>query len=344
MPELRYNRLNDTWVIISKERAKRPHDYPINWRKEIGDINKCPFEPGKEYLTPPEVFAIREEGTTPNSPGWKVRVIPNKFPALRPDADFYRISEDIYDKMGGFGYHEVIIDTPDHYKHIQDFSIEEIFLLLSTFRERMKQLYYKNNIYYVQIFKNHGREAGKSLYHSHSQLIALPRIPKRINTQINQCRHYYREKERCLLCDEVQYELKQQTRIIHDSNRFIIYAPFASAFPFEMRIIPKPHKHNYTKTTDEELKEMAETLWIAVKKLFLLLNDPPFNLILHTAPPIRDIPWDPNYFHNIDKLFHWYLEISPRITALAGFELGTEYFINPTPPEEAARYLREKKI
>jgi len=344
MPELRYNKLNDTWVIISRERAKRPHDYPVNWRKEVGDINKCPFEPGKEHLTPPEVFAIREEGTKPNTPGWKVRVVPNKYPALKPEEEFYRRSEDIYDKMGGFGYHEVIIDTPDHYRHMQDFSVDEVYLLLLTFRERMKQLYHNRNIYYIQVFKNHGKEAGKSLYHSHSQLIALPRIPKRINTQISQCRHYYREKERCLLCDEVGYELNHQVRVVHDSHRYTIYAPFASAFPFEMKIVPKFHSHDYTLTTDEELSDLAQTLWVAVKKLSMLFEDPPFNLILHTAPPVRDIPWDPDYFYGMDRSFHWYMEIFPRIAVLAGFELGTEFFINPTPPEEAAEHLREKKI
>lgn len=342
MPELRYNRLNNTWVIISKERAKRPHDYPIGWGKEVGDINKCPFEPGKEHLTPPEVYAIREPGTSPNAPGWKVRVIPNKFPAVRPEEDFFRDSEDIYDRMGGFGYHEVIIDTPDHYKQLQDFSIGEIFLMLLAYRERMKQLYKDKNIYYVQIFKNHGKEAGKSLYHSHSQLIALPRIPRKIDIQINQTRKYFIEKERCFLCDEIKYERKHAERIIEENNRFLIYAPYASAFPFEMRILPKFHSHDFSNITDEDLEDLAKTLQIAVKKLTKVFNNPPFNLILHTAPPVRDIPGRPDYFYDIDKFFHWYIEILPRIAIHAGFELGTEYFINPTPPEKAAKHLREK--
>ncbi|WP_457643408.1 galactose-1-phosphate uridylyltransferase [Persephonella sp.] len=344
MPELRYNRLNDTWVIISKERAKRPHDYPTDWHKEKGDINKCPFEPGKEHLTPPEVFAVREPGTQPNTPGWKVRVIPNKFPALRPDEQFFRDSEDIHDKMGGFGYHEVIIDTPDHYKRFQDFSVGEMYLMLSVFRERMRQLYQDSSVYYVQVFKNHGKEAGKSLYHSHSQLIALPRIPKRIKTQINQCREYYIQKERCLLCDELKYELKEQVRIVHDNDRFTVYAPFASAFPFEMKIVPKNHSHDFTQTSDEELNDLAAALKTAVGKLAKLFDDPPFNLILHTAPPERNIPWDADYFYNMDRFFHWYIEIFPRMAIHAGFELGTEFFINPTPPEEAAKYLREKNL
>ncbi|SNZ02175.1 UDPglucose--hexose-1-phosphate uridylyltransferase [Persephonella hydrogeniphila] len=344
MPELRYNRLNDFWVIISKERAKRPHDYPVEWRKEVDNIEKCPFEPGREKMTPPEVFAIREEGTQPDTPGWKVRVIPNKYPALRPDEPFYRESEDIHDKMGGFGYHEVIIDTPDHYRHVHDFSVGEIFLILSVYRERMRKLYQNKNIYYVQIFKNHGREAGKSLYHSHSQLVALPRIPKRIDTQIKQCKKYYIEKERCLLCDEIKYEVKEQTRIVYENKSFVVYTPFASAFPFEMKIIPKKHSHDFAQSTDECLTDLSEAVYVAVRKLDKLFENPPFNMILHTSPPVRDLPSDPNYFYSIDKVFHWYLEILPRMAIHAGFELGTEFFINPTPPEEAARYLREKKI
>jgi len=344
MPELRYNRLNDLWVIISKERAKRPHDYPVEWRKEVDNIEKCPFEPGRESMTPPEIFAVREEGTQPNTPGWKVRVIPNKYPALRPDEPFYRESEDIHDKMGGFGYHEVIIDTPDHYRHIHDFTVGEIFLIFSVYRERMRKLYQNKNIYYVQIFKNHGREAGKSLYHSHSQLVALPRIPKRINTQIKQCREYYKEKERCLLCDEIRYEIKEQVRIVYENKSFVVYTPFASAFPFEMKIIPKEHSSDFVQSSDECLTELAEAVFVAVRKLDRLFENPPFNMILHTSPPVRDIPSDPNYFYGIEKIFHWYVEILPRMAIHAGFELGTEFFINPTPPEEAAKYLREKKI
>ncbi len=344
MPELRYNRLNNTWVIISKERAKRPHDYPVEWRKEVGDPAKCPFDLGKENLTPPEVYAVREPGTKPNTPGWKIRVIPNKYPALKPEEPFFRESEDIHDRMGGFGYHEVIIDTPDHFRQFHNFTVSEIQMILYVYRERMKQLYQNENIYYVQIFKNHGKEAGKSLYHSHSQLVALPRIPRRVDTQISQCRKYYKEKERCLLCDEIRYELKQQIRIVYDNYRFTVYTPFASAFPFEMKIVPKFHSSDFTKTTDEDLTDLAEALFIAVRKLSKLFENPPFNMILHTSPPFREIPWDPNYFYNINKMYHWYIEILPRMAIHAGFELGTEFFINPTPPEEAAKYLREKKI
>ncbi|WP_457642519.1 galactose-1-phosphate uridylyltransferase [Persephonella sp.] len=345
MPELRYNILNDIWVIISKERAKRPHDYPLNWedKKKTGKEN-CPFEPGKEYLTPQEVFAIRDPDTKPDEPGWRVRIIPNKFPALKPEEQFFRTSEAIHDKMGGYGFHEVIIDTPDHERHINNFSIDELVLMFTAYRERMKQLYEEKNIYYVQIFKNHGKEAGKSLYHSHSQLIALPRIPKRIGTQIKQCRSYHMEKERCLLCDEINFELREGIRVVHDNDHFIVYSPFASAFPFELRVVPKEHLDDFTMVTDNMIYYLSKAVQIAVKKLDKLLKNPPFNMMLHTSPPRRNLPYDPNYFYEIDKLFHWYIEIFPRMAIHAGFELGTEFFINPTPPEEAAKYLREIKI
>ncbi len=342
MPELRYNRLNDTWVIISKERAKRPHDYPLKTEdKKKENKENCPFEPGNEHMTPPEVYAIREPESEPNSPNWRVRIIPNKFPALRPDQTFYRTSEAIYDKIGGFGYHEVVIDTPDHEKHINNFDLKDFILMFTAYRDRMKQIYEDKNIYYVQVFKNHGREAGKSLYHSHSQLIAIPRLPKRISTQIKQARKYYIERERCLLCDEVKYELEEGVRIIHDNDFFTVYSPFASAFPFEFRVILKEHSHDFTDISDDMIYSLSEAVKTAVSKLSKLLKNPPFNMMLHTSPPIREIPSDPNYFYQIDKIFHWYFEFFPRMAIHAGFELGTEYFINPTPPEEAAKYLRE---
>ncbi|WP_457622640.1 galactose-1-phosphate uridylyltransferase [Persephonella sp.] len=345
MPELRYNRLNDTWVIISKERAKRPHDYPLIWEdKKKVDKKSCPFEPGHEHLTPPEVFAIRDPGTKPDQPGWKVRIIPNKFPALKPSEPFFRRSEAIHDLMGGYGYHEVIIDTPDHDKHICNFSTDDLVLMFTAFRERIKQLYMKKDIFYVQIFKNHGKEAGKSLYHSHSQLVALPRIPKRLETQVRQCRHYYREKERCLLCDEVSFELREGVRVVHDNDHFIVYTPFASAFPFELKIVPKIHSDDFSSVDDEMILSLSEAVKVAVRKLDKLLKDPPFNMMLHTSPPRRDLPYDPNYFYQMDRLFHWYIEIFPRMAIHAGFELGTEFFINPTPPEDAAKYLREINI
>jgi len=345
LSELRYSYLKDTWTVIAPERARRPNDYAIHvYEEEYGDIKKCPFEPGNEDKTPPEVFAIREPGTAPNTPGWKVRVVPNKYPAFRIEesdkADFYLI----YDKKGGFGAHEVVIDTPDHYKHIQDFSIEELNYMYIAFRERIKSLYQDLRIKYVQVFKNHGKDAGKSLVHSHSQIIALSKIPKKPDTIIKQSRKHYRKKERCYTCDEIKAELLDGSRIVYENEDFLVFCPYASLFPFEIKIVPKNHNHDFTMVDGNFLNNLSDATQQAVRRLHKALVNPPFNMILYTSPPIRENHEDPNYFSDIEKFFHWHIEILPRIFPFGGFELSTDYVINSVLPEEAAKFLREVVI
>ncbi len=343
MSEFRYNRLKDTWSIIAEERAKRPHDYATHvHEEEVGDVKRCPFEYGNEFMTPPEIFAIREEGTAPDTPGWKVRVIQNKYPAVSPETPDNREFECIYDKVSGFGSHEVIIDTPDHFKHIQNFEDEDFKNIFIAYKHRILELSKDERIRYIHIFKNHGREAGKSLVHSHSQLIATPMIPKAIDTQINQCRKYFMEKGRCLICDEVKLELELKTRIVHENEYFVVYCPYASLYPFEVRITTKFHSFDFTSVVEKPfLDSLIDAVKTAVRRLHKTLINPPFNMVLYNTPPKREIPQNPTYFYNIEKFNHWYIEILPRIAILAGFELGTGYHINPTPPEHAARYLRE---
>ncbi|NPA51558.1 MAG: galactose-1-phosphate uridylyltransferase [Aquificae bacterium] len=340
MSELRYNRLKDTWTIIAEERAKRPHDYKEYTKEEATQIENCPFEYGNEHMTPPEVFAIREKNTKPNSSGWKVRVVPNKYPAVSPQTPLDYFFRCIYDNVTGFGYHEVIIDTPDHFKQIQDFNKEDFQYLFTAFKERLKALSNDNRIKYIHIFKNHRKEAGKSLYHSHSQLIALPMIPKLVDTQINQSRSYYKQKERCLLCDEVMYELETEERILYKNEKFVVYCPYASLYPFEIRIVPYPHSYSFLEI--KKFDYLIDAVKVAVKKLNNTLLDPPFNLILYTSPPKRDNYKIPDYFYNIEIFNHWYIEILPRITTHAGFELGTGYYINPVPPETAVNKLKQE--
>jgi UDPglucose--hexose-1-phosphate uridylyltransferase len=342
MAEFRYNYLKDTWSIIATERSKRPHDFNISiYEEETVDLSKCPFEYGNEDKTPPEIFAIRPDGSSPNTPGWIVRVIPNKYPALRIENQPLYEGYYIFDKIGGFGAHEVIIETPDHFKHIQDFEESDIVNMFIAFRERTKSLYQDLRIKYVHIFKNHGREAGKSLVHSHSQLIALPTIPKLQQTIIKQSKKYFQEKGRCYLCDEIKTEIKLAERVVYENESFISYCPYSSLYPFEVKIAPKYHSHDFSSITNEKLKDLADILKFTVRKLHKTLINPPFNLIVQSAPPYRDDAIDKTIYENIEKHFHWHIEILPRITTLAGFELGTHYYINPTLPEEAARYLRE---
>lgn len=339
MSQIRYNYLKDTWSIVSKERSKRPHDY-VSKEEEIGDISTCPFEYGKEDKTPPEIFALRKPGTKPNTPGWITRVVPNKYPALNTDTNLERYFDGLHDIITGFGYHEVIVDTPDHFKHIQNFEIDDFKNLFITLKHRLIDISKDERIRYIHFFKNHKKEAGKSLFHSHSQIIATPSIPKNIQTQIKQLKKYYQNKERCYLCDEITFELNEKIRVIYENKDFLVYCPFASLFPFEIKIIPKFHSHDFGLISDSQLNSFCQAIQNAVKVLDKTLKNPPFNIVLYTSPPIRNLP-ELDYYYMIEKFNHWYLEILPRNAILAGFELGTGYYINPTIPEEAAKFLRE---
>ncbi|MCX7738249.1 MAG: DUF4921 family protein [Hydrogenothermaceae bacterium] len=340
--EIRFDYLNNRWSVISIERSRRPRGYAVSiYEEPTTDLSKCPFEYGNEDKTPPEVFSIRPDGSPPNTPGWKVRVFPNKYPALRLENPNNRESDGFFEKMGGFGAHEVVVETPDHFKHTQDFDSQEHYQMFYTFRERMRALYLDLRIKYVHIFKNHGREAGKSLVHSHSQLLALPMIPPRVDIQISQSRSYFRHKERCYLCDEIKFELKEIKRVVYENSDYIAYCPYGSLYPFQIRIAPKHHYHDFSTIEEVKLRTLGEIMEQVVKRLHKALINPPFNMVVYTSPPVRDIPVYPDYFVGIQYFYHWHIEIMPRITTLAGFELGTDIYINPTPPEEAAKFLIE---
>ncbi len=337
MPEIRYNFLKDTYVIFSAERAKRPHDYFREPEAEIGIVEKCPFEYGNEDKTPPEVFAIREKGTKPNTPGWKIRVVPNKYPALKPEDNFLEKQEGLFKKFTGYGYHEIIIETPDHFKQIYNFSVEEIKLLLISIKNRFQEISKDKNIKYIQYFKNYGKEAGCSLFHSHSQIIATPLIPKEVATKISQLKGFYKKEKSCYLCKEIDFELKENKRIVYENESFIAYCPYYSIFPFEVRVIPKKHSNRFDNINEKEMTFLSKALKVITQKIYKTLNNPAFNIILYTNPVNTDI-------EHIEKFNHWYIEILPRVNIMAGFEFGTGWYINTTYPEDASQFLKESDI
>ncbi|EDP74122.1 galactose-1-phosphate uridylyltransferase [Hydrogenivirga sp. 128-5-R1-1] len=337
MPEIRYNFLKDTYVIFSTERAKRPHDYFREPEAEIGIVEKCPFEYGNESKTPPEVFAVRENGSLPDTPGWKIRVVPNKYPALKPEGNFLEKQEGLFKKFTGYGYHEIIIETPDHFKQIYNFSVEEIKLLFVAVKNRFNEISKDKNIKYIQYFKNYGKEAGCSLFHSHSQIIAVPLIPKEITTKLHQLKEFHKKSKSCYICEEINFELKENKRIVYENEYFIAYCPYASIFPFEIRIIPKRHTGSFENIDDIEIIYLSEITKIITQKLYKTLNNPAFNMTLYTSPVNTDI-------EHVDKFNHWYIEILPRVNIIAGFELGTGWCINTTYPEDASKFLKESDI
>lgn len=338
MSELRWDPLKQHWVIIATERGRRPRDFQLD--PETDKMTSCPFCYGNEDKTPAEIFAIRPSGQ-PNSPNWRVRVIPNKYPVLRVEGALDSRGYGPYDVMNGIGAHEVIIETPDHNRGLADLSAAEITGVLAAYRNRFLDLRRDIRLRYMVLFKNHGMRAGATLSHAHSQLIAVPLIPPVAATELKICRDFFAAKERCFLCDLISFEISCGDRVVKEHPSFIVFAPYASCFPFELRLFPKRHSHDFALISDSELGELALAMKDMLSRLKGVLNDPPYNFILHTAPPSHKRPGKPEYWESIEYDFHWHMELVPRLTQIAGFEWGSGFHINPTSPEDSAAFLRD---
>lgn len=333
MPELRKDPITNRWVIIATERAKRPVDFKRAPEQKSQTL-VCQLCPGNENMTPEEVLAYREPGTDANTSGWWTRVVPNKFPALMREGDLNRTGVGMYDMMNGVGAHEVIIETPKHDATLATLTDKEVEEVLWIYRDRYLELSKDVRLKYILIFKNHGRPAGASLEHPHSQLIATPIIPKRVMEELDGSREYYRYKERCVYCDIVRQETGSTERLVMENASFIAFEAYASQFPFETWILPKKHGAAYSDIDRNQIMDLAKILRGTLYKIYQALDDPPFNYILHTAP-----------ITNESKTFyHWHIEIIPRLTQPAGFEWGTGMYINPTVPEISAASLREVEV
>src|SRR5205085_10161558 len=237
MPELRRDPITGRWVIIATDRPKRPNDFRFERAVSFGR-DQCPFCPGHEAMTPRELLAYRQNGTAANAPGWDVRVVPNKFPALQVEGTLDLAGEGMFDKMNGVGAHEVIIETPEHDKTLATLPIKRVEDVIWVFRDRMIDLKKDRRFKYILIFKNHGEPAGASLEHPHSQLIALPIIPKQAVEELEGAKQYFQYKERCIFCDVIRQELEDMRRVVAENQDFITLAPFAPRFPFETWILP----------------------------------------------------------------------------------------------------------
>ncbi|MFH1347310.1 MAG: galactose-1-phosphate uridylyltransferase [Candidatus Margulisiibacteriota bacterium] len=347
MPELRKDPISERWVVISTERGKRPTDFkmPSVAEESAGSGGaKCPFCNGNEAKTPPEIKAWRKPGTMPNTPGWDIRVVQNKFPALTLEGDINRTGMGVFDMMSGIGAHEVIVETPNHETNIPDMSDEHVEKVLWAYKQRIVDLSSDKRFRYVLIFKNYGKTAGASLAHPHSQLISTPVTPRYVKLELSNSREYFMEKERCIFCDIVRQELGSGERIVYENEFFVAMTPFASRFPFEIWILPRRHEYAFEIMPDEERLLLAKCLKEILKRLQVCLNDPPYNYVLHTSPNPIPRAGKPDYWGTIQYDFHWHIEIIPRLTKMAGFEWGSGLYINPTAPEQAAKFLRDVKI
>ncbi|MDX2478923.1 MAG: galactose-1-phosphate uridylyltransferase [Desulfuromusa sp.] len=342
MSEFRWDPLKNNWAIIAQGQSRRPQDFLQ--QREVVEIASCPFCNGHEGKTPPEVYAHRPDGSAPNKPGWQVRAIPNKFPALRVEGELDSQAEGLYDRMNGVGAHEVIIETPEHDKGLSDLSVEQIVEVFKAYRARMLDLRNDSRFRYIFIFKNHGVGVPTNIPHSHSQLIAVPMVPPLVAIELSSSREHYQRKERCLICDLIRQEKAAKVRVVRDDGNFLVYAPYAARFPFELMIAPQNHSHDFTLQTDQQLLLLAETLRNTLQRMQVVLNDPPYSFILHNAPPMH-LRWGrPDYWASLPSDYHWHIELVPTLTRVAGFEWGSGFHINPTPPEEAAEFLRRADL
>jgi UDPglucose--hexose-1-phosphate uridylyltransferase len=333
MPELRCDPVSGRWVIISTDRQKRPNDFRIEHAITIGR-DQCPFCPGREAMTPPEVLSYRQNGSAANTPGWDLRVVPNKFPALQVEGTLDRGGQGMFDRMNGIGAHEVIIETPDHDRPFALMSEPEIERVLWAFRERILDLKKDVRLKHLLIFKNHGGAAGATLDHPHSQLIALPIVPEFVREELDGAGTHFALKERCVFCDIIRQEMRDGRRVVQENADIIALAPYAPRFAFETWLLPKVHGARFEQTPRNVSESLARLLKSVLQRLDRALETPPWNLVLHTSPASEEVA----------DAYHWHVEIMPRLTRVAGFEWGTGFYINPTPPEEAAKVLRSVRL
>ncbi|MEW6008936.1 MAG: galactose-1-phosphate uridylyltransferase [Candidatus Omnitrophota bacterium] len=333
MSQLRRDPIVGRWVIVNTEDPKGPNEFEVAKHEFTQEAN-CPFCAGNEKLTPPEVDAIRTKGTQPDTPGWSVRVVPNKFPALTIEGDLNREGVGIYDMSNGIGAHEVIIENPEHRKTFTDLSAEQIKDVIDTSCRRAISLTGDKRFKYILLFKNYGVDAGASLEHGHAQLIALPMIPKNAHEELNGAHRYFEFHERCIYCDIIRQEKQEKSRIICENESFIAFCPFVSRFPFQVWIIAKTHSPYFCHMSEKEKISLSKILKDVLLRIKVVLNDPSYNFIFHTSPlEIRQA-----------EGFHWYVELMPKLTRVAGFEWGSGFYIVPTDPETAAGYLKQASV
>jgi UDPglucose--hexose-1-phosphate uridylyltransferase len=328
--ELRKDPVTGRWVIIAGERGNRPNPFR-RYDQAAEGPESCPFCPGHEGMTPPEVLAYRKGDGGANGPRWSVRVVPNRYPALRIEGDLDKRGEGLYDKMRGVGAHEVVIETPEHGQDPAQYGARRMAEVINAYRDRITDLLHDARFRYVLVFKNHGAAAGATLAHAHSQIIALPVVPARIEAELHGASQYFEYRGRCIYCDILSHETSEARRLVVQNAEFVAYAPFASRFPFEISILPRSHDAFFWSLTQQRMEALAEILQDVLRRTKLALKDPPYNYIIHTAPPGYATP----------ERYHWQVEVLPKLTEAAGFEWGSGFFINPTPPEEAARHLRD---
>lgn len=339
MSELRKDPILDQWVIIAAERGRRPHDFAVHEHSDTS-ASGCPFCAGNEDMTPPEVYSVPAHGEDTEVADWLVRVVPNKFPALSIEGDVKRSGIGYLDRMTGVGAHEVIIETPTHSDDLSILPNYHATAVINTYIQRLTDLRSDERFRHIVLFRNYGSAAGASLEHPHSQLIALPIVPRLVKSKLEVARNHFQRKERCIFCDLIEQELAVPDRVVMKNEHFVVLSVFAARSPFEVNVYPLRHQHDITLMTEDEKVSLASILKEILQRYREILGDPAYNMIIQTAPNMIPRPGRPDYWGTIQYDYHWHIELMPRVTKIAGFEWGTGFYINPVAPEDAATYLR----
>ncbi len=334
MSELRQDITTREWVILAPERGKRPQQKPKTKAAAADELPgwdaACPFCPGNETQTPEEVLRIPD----PDKPSdWAVRVVPNRFAALTTRGDTTRIEEGpFFRKMGGYGVHEVIIDSPSHNTPLALMSYEQVIRILTAYQQRYNVIKEDREIRDITIFRNVGWAAGTSLVHPHSQLVATPIMAPYYRRKFDVAHDYHADMGRCLYCDLIAWDLKNGTRrVVAETDEFAVIHPYASHTPYETWILPKEHCASFGLFSAAHLTELAQVLKDITFCLYEGLDNPAYNLVIDSTTT----------YDEDDPYYHWHIRILPRLSTIAGFELGSGISISTALPEETAEYMKQ---
>jgi UDPglucose--hexose-1-phosphate uridylyltransferase len=325
--ELRQDPVTGDWVVIATGRAKRPEDFSSDKKESLEDsISTCPFEDPEATGQEEDVLIYRSD-----SRDWSLRVFPNKYPAISRGKEPRKLDEGPYHATTGTGYHEVVVPR-DHSKSFALLEVYQIAEVFDAYQDRYLELMNKKSIDYISIIHNHGKRAGASLAHPHSQIIAIPVISPYINLELAGSKEYKKRNKSCVYCTMIQYEVDLKTRVVYENSSFVVLCPYASRSAFEMWVLPKDHESYFERMEDENKLALAESIQNAMSALFIALDNPDYNFYIHTSPcDGKDYPH-----------YHWHIEILPRTAVWAGFELSTGIEISTIEPEKAAEFLRRQ--
>jgi UDPglucose--hexose-1-phosphate uridylyltransferase len=328
MPELRKDPVLGRWVIVATDRGRRPQDFTNE--QAIRRAGPCPFCSGNEHMTPPEIIAYRPPDTKPNGPGWRLRVVANKYPVLGIEGTLDKKGVGMYDRMWGIGAHEVVIETPEHKRSLTELDEQQVRDIMFSYRDRLVDLRNDRRLIFGMVFKNVGAAAGASLEHTHSQIICTPVVPRTVEQEMAGAQKFHDYRGRCIFCDMIEQEQASGSRVVAEHGNFIAFEPYASRFPYETWILPRRHSSHFEDITATDASELAHILRDILGAIEKGLSNPAYNYIIHSTPMASARA----------EHYHWHMEIIPRLTSIAGFEWGTGFYINPVSPEAAADFLR----